>query len=199
MDAAADLPPRTILLTRLNGKAAAREDRKRSDYRKRPMSRQRHYWLYRDTSLPLDCNNVWCIHKERVHLHRGRNACIIKPAPACVRFLVHTRAVARGVCIPLKSVERRKEARPGCRSHEDGKRGRKGEKELYARTTYVVTLRSTHGSKGFTDGIPHTRREGHIGRGSHTVSHDLLACHPPDLLSSSSHGWSKIRSEAYRI
>ena len=67
------------------------------------------------------------------------------------------------------------------------------EKELYIHVRRTVTLRSTHGSKGFTDGIPHTRREQHIGRGSHTVSHDLLACHPPDLLSSSSHGWSKIQ------
>lgn len=154
--------------------------------------------------MPLAVTMYDVFIRERVHLHRGRTTPAHHQARAglCAFSLYpHARAVARGVCIPLKSVERRKEARPGCRSHEDGKRGRRGEKELYARTTtYVVTLRSAHGrSKGFTDGIPHTSREGHIGRGSHTVSHDLLACHPPDLLSSSSHGWSKIRSEAYRI
>lgn len=33
----------------------------------------------------------------------------------------------------------------------------------------------------------------HIVGGSHTAGHDLLACHPPDLLSSSSHRWSMIQ------
>lgn len=63
----------------------------------------------------------------------------------------------------------------------------------YMHVGRTVTLRSAHVSKGFTDGISHTSIEKHIGRGSHTVGNDLLACHPPDLLSSSSHGWSKIQ------
>lgn len=92
MDAAADLPPRTILLTRLNGKAAAREDRKRSDYRKRPMSRQRHYWLYRDTSLPLAVTmyDVF-IRNAYTYTEGATPASSSQRRPVCVFLYTHGR------------------------------------------------------------------------------------------------------------
>lgn len=168
-------------------------DRKRSDYRKRP--------ILDEPAAPLliipryivapHCNNVWCIHKERTPTQGTTPASSSHVGLSCVFSCTHTGGRAGGGPRSMHPVEECGEN--GLGLPLTWRKEREREKELYARTTYVVTLRSTHGSKGFTDGIPHTRREGHIGRGSHTVSHDLLACHPPDLLSSSSHGWSKIQ------
>lgn len=67
---------------------------------------------------------------------------------------------------------------------------------IYAAPGRHIAIGSTpHGSKGFTDGVrPYAR-----SRGSHTAGHDLLACHSPDLLSSSSHGWSMIQRAVYNF
>lgn len=58
-----------------------------------PMSRQRHYWLYRDTSLPLAVT-MYDVFIRNVHLHRGRNACIIKPRRPVVCVFLYTHGQA---------------------------------------------------------------------------------------------------------
>lgn len=120
-------------------------DRKRSDYRKRP--------ILDEPAAPLliipryivapHCNNVWCIHKERTPTQRAQRLHHQATSACRVCFLVHTRAggraVARGVCIPLKSVER---TDSGCRSH-DGKRGKERKSYMHVRRTWSPCDRLT--------------------------------------------------------
>lgn len=120
-------------------------DRKRSDYRKRP--------ILDEPTAPLliipryivapHCNNVWCIHKERTPTQRAQRLHHQATSVCRVCFLVHTRAggraVAREVCIPLKSVER---TDSGCRSH-DGKRGKERKSYMHVRRTWSPCDRLT--------------------------------------------------------